>query len=434
MKLLRDIWELVDGPKPPRTRKKSKWLSFSWRGIGVIVLLFLVVADLPPQPVIVTDELSFEVVNQMEEAGRACRSVSENSEETDCAGEVWKACHLAKQDLDNSKEITTGKDKRAVWYLCDHAVTVDAGDLGLALASRYENEFFGWGWFITVKTDEGRASFLLFIDLIKDDLYSLYDRALQKYISEDILIDQVYVYAELASNPGHEPDWSRYLHVSDDTEEKLLILLSSIKYYLSPYRDSGSVVDVNLQAIGMLEWPDLLSLGDSRWEEPSGLASSHEIIEQNCAMARLAARENRLGWVELLDRCFQLADDCANRADSFSVSCSLTKGAAEFESMWQRLPEVCAPAEGNDEQLASAEKTSNIEEPTGTEEPAGDACYQAALAICEYQNVSPDDEWIDQLISMRDFACTAAARTPDLQYVKIDDRVPYYRVPYRTAP
>lgn len=427
MRLASDDWDLVS--KPTRLEKFgqefARFVKFvNFRIVVAIVLLVLLLyADMPDGPVIVTDELSFEVVNQMEEAGRACRSISENSEETDCAGEVWKSCHLAKQDLDNSKEITTGKDKRAVWYLCDHAVTVDAGDLGLALASRYENEFFGSGWFITVKTDEGRASFLLFIDLIKDDLYSLYDRALQKYISEDILIDQVYVYAELASNPGHEPDWSRYIHVSDDTEEKLLILLSSIKYYLSPYRGSGSVVDVNLQAIGMLEWPDLLSLGDSRWEEPSGLASSHEIIEQNCAMARLAAREDQSGWAELLDRCFQLADDCADRADSFSVSCSLAKGAAEFESMWQRLPEICALAEGNDEQLASAEETSNIEE------PAGDACYQAALAICEYQNVSPDDEWADQLIQMRDFACAAAARTPDLQYVKIDDRVPSGNVP-----
>ena len=427
MGLLRDIWELVDGPKPPKQKKKRRLLAFFWRGVGVVVLLFLVAADLSPRPVIVTEELSFEVVNQMEEAGRICRSTNKDSNEASCAGEVWKACHMAKQDLDNSREITTGKDKRAVWYLCDHAVTIDAGDLGLALASRYENEFFSSGWFITVKTDEGRASFLLFIDLINADLYRLYDRALQKYISEDILIDQVYVYAELASNPGHEPDWSRHLHVSDDTEEKLSILLSSIKYYLSPYRYSGSVVDVNLQAIGMLEWPDLQSLGNNLWQEPSGLVSSHEIIKQNCTMARLAARENQSGWDELLDRCFQLADDCTNRADSFSVSCSLTKGAAEFESMWQRLPEICVPAEGNDEQLASAEKTSNIEELTGTEETSVDTCYQAALAICEYQNVSPEDEWLDQLISMRDFACAAASRTPDLQFVKVDDRVPEYQ-------
>ena len=136
----------------------------------------------------------------------------------------------------------------------------------------------------------------------------------------------------------------------------------------------------------------------------------------------MSARENRHGWNELLNRCFQLADDCTNRTDNFSVSCSLAKGAAEFESMWQRLPEFCAPAENNDEQLTNDEKTSNIEE------PARDVCYGAALAICLYRSVSSEDEWVDQLISMRDFACAAAARTPDLQYVKVDDRVPYHRV------
>ena len=414
MKLLRDIWELVDGPKPPRTRKKRKWLRFSWRGIGVIVLLFLVAADLSPRPVIVTDELSFEVVKQMEEAGKVCRSAIQDSDETSCAGEVWKACHLAKQDLDNSKEITTRNDKRAVRYLCDHAVTVDAGNLGLALASRYENEFWGWGWFITVETNEGDASFLLFIDLVTSEFYRLSGLPVG--------------FGEMASLPGYdEPEWSRYAYVSDDTEEKLLILLSSIRYYLRPYRGYGSVLDRNLEARGMLEYPDLLSLGDNLWKKPSGLAFSHKITEQNCTIARLAARENRLGWDELLDYCYESADNCEERTGSFRTSCALAKGAAEFESMWQRLPEVCAVSEGNGEQLTNAEKTSNIGEPTS------DACYQAALAICKYRNVPPDDQWVEQLISMRDFACAAAARTPDLQYVKIDDRLPYHRVPYRTT-
>ena len=414
MKLLRDIWELVDGPKPPRTRKKRKWLRFSWRGIGVIVLLFLVAADLPPRPVIVTDELSFEVVKQMEKAGRVCRSAIQDSNETSCAGEVWKACHLAKQDLNNSNEITTRNDERVVQYLCNRAVIVDAGDLGLALASRYENEFWGWGWFITVKTNEGDASFLLFIDLVTSEFYRLSGLPIG--------------FGEMASLPGHdEPEWSRYAYVSDDTEEKLLILLSSIRYYLRPYRGYDSVLDRNLEARGMLEYPNLLSLVGNRWEEPSGLVSNHEITEQNCTVARLAARENQLSSDELLDRCFQSAYNCVNRADRFSVYCALAKGTAEFENMWQRLPEVCAPTEGSDEQPTNAEKTSNIGEPTS------DACYQAALAMCKYRNVSPDDQWIKQLILMRNFACAAAARTPDLQYVKIDDRLPYHRVPYRTT-
>ena len=395
MRLASDDWDLVS--KPTRLekfgQKLARFVKFvQFRLVLAIALLVLLLyADIPDGPVIVTDELSFEVVNQMEEASRTCRSTSKDSNEASCAGEVWKACHMAKQDLVESREAPTRNDEYAVWYLCDHAVTVNAGDLGMALASRYRNGFFDLGLFKTVEIDEGKASFLLFIDLINSDLYSVYDRS---------------YYGELASNPGHEPDWSRYKYMSDDTEEKLSILLSSIRHYLHPYRDYGSAGYSLLYARGLREEQDLQSLGNNLWQEPSGAIYAHSITEQSCLSARVATRENQLGSDELLDRCFQLADDCINRTDSFSVSCSLAKGVAKFESMWQRLPEICATS---DERI---------------EESAGDVCYGAALAICKYQNVSPDDEWIDQLISMRDFACAAAARTPDLLYVKVDDRVP----------
>ena len=413
MRLASDDWDLVS---------RQSWLERSWQKfarvlnfrivVAIVLLVLLLYADMPDGPVIVTDELSFEVVNQMEEAGRVCRLASEAANGTTCAGEVWKACHLAKQDLANSSAMATEYEEHTVGYLCDHAVTADAGVLAMALASRYRKEFFGRGWFKTVNIDAGKDSFLLFLDLFRSDFLRLSGLSFE--------------FSYLASNPGEPSKISRYDYTSDDSEQKLLILLSSIGYHLRPYRsyNYGSVHYPNLAARGVREDQNLWAIGENRWVKPSGLEFSHEIIEQNCTMARLAARENQSGWDELLDGCFQLADDCANRADSFSVSCSLAKGAAEFESMWQRLPEVCATSEGNDEQLASTERTSNIEEPTGVGEPASDACYQAALAICEYQNVSPDDEWIDQLISMRDFACAAAARTPDLLYVKIDDRVP----------
>ena len=419
MRLASDDWDLVS---------RQSWLERSWQKfarvvnfrivVAIALLVLLLYADMPDGPVIVTDELSFEVVNQMEEAGRVCRLVSEASNGASCASEVWKACHLAKQSLANSGEAATEYEEYTVGYLCGHAVTADAGDLAVALASRYEKEFFGKGWFKTVDIDAGEDSFLLFLDLFKSDFSRLSGLSFEL--------------AYLDSNPGEPSRISRYDYTSDDSEQKLLILLSGIGYHFRPYRsyNYGSVHYPNLAARGVREDQDLLSLGDNRWEEPSGLESNHEIIEQNCSSARIADREDQLGWGELLDRCFQLADDCANRADSFNVSCSLAKGAAEFESMWQRLPEVCAPAEGSDNQRASAAKTSNIGEPADTEEPAGDACNQAALAICEYQNVSPEDEWVEQLISMRDFACAAATRTPDLQYVKVDDRVPYHRVPY----
>ena len=427
MRLLRDIWELVDGPKPPRTRKKRKWLSFSWRfswrGIGVIVLSFLVAADLPPQPVIVTEELSFEVVNQIEEASEACRDARETGGSS-CATEVWKSCHLADQTLDNFKESPSLGNVQAKMYLCGLAVIADAGDLAKSLASRYGDQYYTSGWFKTVKVDEGNTSFLLFKDLLIVELSTL----IKPVNSGTPLADQYSIIRTPISIAIDK--YSGYSSMSDDTEKKLIALRSSVIYSFRTYAGPGSSFHGDFYAAGIREDQDWQAIGRNLWQQPPGSAHNHGITEQNCRSARIADRENRHGWGELLDYCFQLADDCANRADSFSVSCSLAKGAAEFESMWQRLPEVCATSEGNDEQLASTERTSNIEEPTGVGEPASDACYQAALAICEYQNVSPDDEWIDQLISMRDFACAAASRTPDLQYVKVDDRVPYYRVPY----
>ena len=426
MRLQRDIWELVDGPKPPRTRKKSKWLSFSLRGTGVIVLLFLVAADLPPQPVTFTAELPFEVVQQMEEAGKVCRD-ARDSGGSSCATEVWKSCHLADQTSDNFKGSPSLGDVQAKMYLCDLAVIADAGDLAKSLASRYRDQYYTSGWFKTVKVDEGNTSFLLFQDLFYVELSALIIKPVN---SGTPLADQFFIISTpRRSATNYLRKYSGYTDMSSDTVKKLIALRSSVRYSFRPYSGPGSYYHGDFYAVGIREDQDWQAIGRNLWQQPPGSAHNHGITEQNCTMARLAVRENQSGWDELLDHCFQLADDCANRADSFSVSCSLTKGAAEFESMWQRLPEICAPAEGNDEQLASAEKTSNIEEPAGVEEPSGDACYQAALAICKYQNVSPDDQWIEQLISMRDFACAAAARTPDLQYVKVDDRVPYRTTP-----
>ena len=370
-------------PIAPRyTWGQSKWPVYFWRSVGIIILVLVVPANLPLQPVTFTADLPFEVVQRMEEADKACRD-ARDSGGSSCATEVWKACHIANQYVEN---------KDIVMYLCSYAVKADAAELGIVLASRYGDEYYRDGWFETVKTDEGESSFILFKDLVDSTLYITL----------------------------------RFRDLPDDTWQKLSALASSIRYFFHPYhpyRGYEAAVPPELRAAGIRPSQDLGAIGINFWEEPSNVIYADSIAEQSCISARLAVREDQLGRAELLDRCFQLADGCADRADSFSVSCSLTKGAAEFESMWQRLPEICAPAEGNDEQLASAEETSNIGE------PASDACYQAALAICEYQNVSPDDEWVDQLIQMRDFACAAAARTPDLQYVKIDDRVPSSNVP-----
>ena len=311
-------------------------------------------------------------------------------------------------------------------YLCDLAVIADSRDLAKSLAFRYRDRYYIGGWFKTVKVDEGNTSFLLFQDLLSVELGALVNPVKSgTNLGGNGLITTP---ADFATYNLRK--YSGYTDMSDDTRKKLLALRSSVRYSFGSYSGLGSYYHGDFYAVGIREDQSWKGIGSNLWQQPPGSAHSNEIAEQSCRRARLAVRENQFGWDGLLDHCFQVADDCVNRAGSFSVSCSLAKGAAEFESMWQRLPEVCATSEGNDEQLASAEKTSNIEEPAGVEEPtgvdapSGDVCYQAALAICEYQNVSPDDEWIDQLISMRDFACAAAARTPDLLYVKIDDRVP----------
>lgn len=411
MRLASDDWHLVSR----QSRLEKFWHKLTrfvnFRAVGTIVLLVLLLyADMPDSPVIVTEDLSFEVVMQMEEAGEVCRTVRDLGESS-CASAVWKACHIADQDLSNLEGSPSPREMDAVGFLCDLAVIADAGELAGALTSRYGDEYFRSGWFKTVKTDEGNASFLLFQDLLSVELSALINPV---DIGTD-LVDPIiiwtpsnYVISRLRKSRGYDD-------MSGDTEKKLLALRSSVRYFFQPYAGYGSAYYVDLHAVGTYEDQDWGAIGRSLWRQPPDLELNHEITEQNCVSARIAVRESRQGWERLLDRCRYLADTCEEKADRFSVSCSLAKGAAEFESMWQQLPEVCVQAD------------ERVENPANDEEPAGDACNQAALAICEYHNVSPEDEWLDQLISMRDFACAAASRTPDLQFVKVDERVPEYR-------
>ena len=407
MGLLRDIWELVDGPKPPKQKKKRRLLAFFWRGVGVVVLLFLVAADLSPRPVIVTEDLSFEAVRQMEEASEACRAVRD-LDESSCASAVWKSCHMADQDLSNLEGSPSPGEVDAVGYLCDLAVIADAGELAGALASRYGDEYFRIGWFKTLTTDEGDASFHLFQDL----LYVEFNALINPVDIGTPLVDPFIIWTPVSFASDYLREYSGYYDMSGDTETKLIALRSSVRYSFRPYTGYGSVYHPDLNPLGIFEDQDWQAISRNLWERPPGLELNDEITERNCGEARAALRENQSDRDRLLDRCSRLANICVERADGFSVSCSLAIGAAEFESMWQQLPEVCAQA---DERVVN---------PANAEEPTSDACYQAALAICQYQNVSPEDEWVDQLISMRDFACAAASRTPDLLYVKVDDRAP----------
>lgn len=401
-RLLKDIWDLVDGPKPSRVKKRSKLLAFFWRGLGVVLLLFLVAADLSPRPVLFTPELSFEVAQQMEEAETVCNAVSENFSESSCGAEVWKACHIAGRSIEISGETPTRSQSDALRYLCDAAVVADTAELAMALAHRYGNQYYKEGWHKTTRTDEGEASFLLFQNLVDLEVHLLYE----SFNNRSNLADYVVTWPRLH---GNSEDYPRYYIRSKDTVKKLLALRSSIKYFFRPYRNFGSYYIGDLEVVGITEDLDIWELGDNLWKEPSSAVYTKGDPERSCGEARTAARENLPGWDRLLDRCLRMAEICEERADRFSVSCSLAKGAAEFEAMWQKLPEVCAL---NDE---------SADEPTNAEASIGDACNRAALAICQHQNVSPEDKWLGQLISMRDFACAAASRTPRLLFVKTDD-------------
>ena len=411
LKLASDDWELVAKPNLFEKLYKKFEGRFKLRiGLGLIILMLAVSSDIPAGPVIVTDELSFEVVNLIEEAGEVCRAVRD-FEESSCAAEVWKACHRANQDLNDLKRSPSFGEMDTVGYLCDLAVIADAGDLAKSLAFRYGDKYYRSGWFKTVKTDEGNASFILFQDLLHVELNALINPV---YIDAH-LVDSFIIWTPVRSATENLRKYSGYNDMSVDTETKLLALRSSVRYSIRPYTGYGSVYYGDFHAVGIREDQDWRAINKNLWRKPPGLELNDEITERNCGEARAALRENQSDRDRLLDRCSRLANICVERADGFSVSCSLAIGAAEFESMWQQLPEACDQA---DERVVN---------PANAEEPTSDACYQAALAICQYQNVSPEDEWVDQLISMRDFACAAASRTPNLQFVKVDDRAPEYR-------
>lgn len=344
-------------PLAPRyTWRRNRWPAYFWRGVVIAILVLLVAADLSPRPVLFTSELSFEVVSQMEEAGEVCRG-DRDSKGSSCAVEVWKACHMAKLELANSHEMPTRGMDRAAVSLCDTGVIADAGELGAALALRYGDKYLRKGFYRITET-RGNDTFLAF--------HKLYNHASN---------------FKIGSN-----------YMSDETIMKLRTLLVSVFDFSKPYQ-----IYVENSPSGRDFWPD----GINHWGESFSFVDIQGILERNCSTARIAVRERRLGWDELLDSCLHLADACEKISDRLSASCSVAKETAEFESMWQKLPEICAMLYER------------------VEETIGDACHQAALDICEYKLVAPEDEWIGQFISMREFACTAASRTPDLRFVQM---------------
>lgn len=347
---------MVGMPIAPRyTWGQSKWPVYFWRSVGVIILVLLVPANLPHQPVTFTAELPFEVVQQMEEASETCRDARESGESS-CAAEVWRSCHLASQTMDNFKGSPSLGGVRAMMYLCDLAVIADAGELASALATRYGDSYGKIEEYVNYVALPKDAPFILFHDLVNLEFY---------FLSSD--------------------------RTSQKTREKQNKLKRNVAYFFGTFRNGGSSASNSSEIVTP-------SHGRNPWRELS--AETSEIparVMLLCDESRMAIREYIFNYQSKLDSCLQAAEICEHASEAYSLACSLEAGAAEFERMWQQLPEVCASAGALDD---------SVEE---------DACQEAALILCDYKLVSPGDEWVGQLISMRDFACAAAGKLPGPQ-------------------
>lgn len=368
-------------PIAPRyTWGQSKWPVYFWRSVGVVIFALLIqTVNLPFQPLTFTDELSVEVIQQMNAAGETCRD-TRDSEESACAVEIWKACHTAKHILDNSKEPSSIGKISAMRYLCDLAVIADAGDLASALVPRYGNTYTRLGKYVNYIVLPRHASFTLFHDLVDIEF-----RLLSRYNSDD------HIWLVLVQNRSRYPDFSDR---SGETIMELRELRNAVIYFFKPYRNK----DIHSDSYGEI----VPTLGYNPWQELS--AETFEIparVKQLCDESREAARESISNYQSKLDRCLQATEICEH------ASCSLEAGAVEFERMWQQLPEVCASADTLDDISKD------------------DACQEAALVLCDYKLVSPEDEWVEQLISMRDFACAVAGKLPEPQLFCFDNPMSY---------
>ena len=177
MGLWRDVWELIDGPRSARVRgKRSGRVVGFWRVAGAVVLVlfmsgfFDLRADSSPRAVLVTAELSFEVVSQLNEAVGACRA-DRGFEGSSCAVEVWKSCHLAKHALEESGQSLADGKRNAADFICDSAVVADAGELARVLASRYGEEYYRQHIFYTPKFSGNL--FNMFHDLVDLEFWIL---------------------------------------------------------------------------------------------------------------------------------------------------------------------------------------------------------------------------------------------------------------------
>lgn len=342
-------------------------------------------ANSSPRDVLVTAELSFEVISQLNDAVGACRA-DRGFDESSCAVEVWKSCHLAKQALEESGESLADGKRNAAEFLCDAAVVADAGELARVLAYRYREEYYRQNLFYIPKFSGN--PFNMFHDLVDLEFWILNTSFVRLPKNADIVHFRG-IGIRLRDSSRNYPE---YRAISPETVDELRLLEDAIWDFFRPYRTLKQLTQAT-QSLGSVP-----EVGANPWQVPDAeFLEADPGAERLCRQAREAARENHLRWQEDVDACLSEEASCRNRHITNLVPCSPEAGAAEFERMWQELPDICSSAEDITEQYSN------------------DSCRSAALAICDYRHISPNDHWLGQLISMRDFACATAGDTPELR-------------------
>ena len=378
------------------TTWRIKLLIFAGGGVVIVLITLLVTVWLVSRP-----ELSSDTVRKIDKAKEVCSLAVDASDGSACSHEVWKTCHISRAFSEEQNELRTNKYFEASMYICDLAVLADAGELASVLARRYEKDFERTGLYPPLDAINSRGgflvadttlnrSFILFHDLVNFEFVILHETSpspsdpfLQNHIAQNR--------SELADSYTWPPlyrenrvKYSIYYNFSPETKKILRSLTNSVANFFDEFRGIGS-----LSATGVNP-----KVGENPWRHnATEISELPDIVERICYEARVAIRVESYELPKNINNCLLADEFCRHAWPAFKLECSLAAGTAEFENMWQSLPDICS---------AANEIT----------EAGHDECRDAALAVCNYQLVSPEDKWIGQLISMKDFACGAAGKIP----------------------
>ena len=335
------------------------------------MLSLLLASDLPPRSIMVTSELSAEIVRQIDKASDTCSLGVDVTDSSVCSNEVWKVCHVARKFSEEQGELEADKHFEASMYICDLAVLADVGELSSVLYDRYEENFLRKGVYISLGDGEymATADFILFHDLINLELRVLYETSYSSFLF-------------LPLYDTYRNNYPLYSNFSTETKIVLRNLTNSIADLIEGFGISGSY-----DATGIVP-----KVGHNPWQSNSvEIVKLQDVVKQICEGSRIEIREGHPDAQNNFDNCLRASEICNHTKPDSKFKCSSEAGTVEFENNWQNLPDICSAANETDD--------------TGNDE-----CREVALSMCDYELVSPEDKWIGQLISIRDFACGLAGK------------------------